>query len=78
MIEHIISQMEEERGLDRAAAIADMRFDFIQKLVDETVVKPQESRGARAQPEDRPRTDRKIYGDPGVCRHYGTGIFPYV
>ena len=44
MIEHIICQMEEERGLDRAAAIADMRFDFIQKLVDETVVKPQESR----------------------------------
>ncbi len=44
MIEHIISQMEEERGLDRSAAIADMRFDFIRKLVDATVVKPQESR----------------------------------
>lgn len=44
MIEHIISQMEEERGLDRAAAIADMRFSFIQKLVDQCVVKPRESR----------------------------------
>lgn len=44
MMEHIICQMEEERGIDRAAAIADMRFDFIQKLVDETVVKPKESR----------------------------------
>jgi ferrous iron transport protein B len=44
MIEHIICQMEEERGLDRAAAIADMRFSFIQKLVAETVIKPQESR----------------------------------
>ena len=33
MIEHIISQMEEERGLDRTAAIADMRFTFINKLV---------------------------------------------
>ncbi len=44
MIEHIICQMEEERSLDRAAAIADMRFDFIRKLVEETVVKPQESR----------------------------------
>ena len=44
MIEHIISQMEEERGLDRAAAIADMRFSFIQKLVDQTVVKPRESK----------------------------------
>ena len=44
MIEHIVSQMEEERGLDRAAAIADMRFSFIKKVVDATVVKPRESR----------------------------------
>jgi ferrous iron transport protein B len=44
MLEHIICQMEEERGLDRAAAIADMRFGFIQKLVNRTVVRPQESR----------------------------------
>lgn len=44
MLEHIIRQMEEERGLDRAAAIADMRFTFIQNLVAETVVKPGESR----------------------------------
>lgn len=44
MVEHIICQMEEERGIDRSAAIADMRFDFIQKLVDETVVKPKESK----------------------------------
>lgn len=44
MLEHIICQMEEERGLDRAAAIADMRFTFIRKLVEETVVKPKESK----------------------------------
>ena len=44
MLEHIITQMEEERGLDRAAAIADMRFSFIQKLVDQTVIKPKESK----------------------------------
>ena len=44
MIEHIICQMEEERSLDRAAAMADMRFSFISKLCDETVVKPHESR----------------------------------
>ena len=44
MIEHIICQMETERGVDRAAAIADMRFDFIHALCDATVVKPQESR----------------------------------
>ena len=44
MIEHIIVQMEQERGLDRAAAIADMRFNFIQELVAQTVVKPHESK----------------------------------
>lgn len=44
MIEHIISQMEEERGLDRSAAIADMRFSFIEKLSKTTVVKPKESK----------------------------------
>ena len=44
MLEHIIVQMETERGLDRAAAIADMRFAFIKELVDATVVKPRESR----------------------------------
>ena len=43
-LEHIIQQMERERGLDRAAAIADMRFGFIQNLVDQTVVKPHESK----------------------------------
>ncbi len=44
MIEHIVSQMEEERGLDRAAAIADMRFRFIEKVCAATVIKPRESR----------------------------------
>ncbi len=44
MVEHIVEQMEEERGLDRAAAIADMRFAFIAKVVSRTVVKPAESR----------------------------------
>ena len=44
MLEHIICQMEEERGLDRAAAIADMRFAFIQKLCQQTVVRPRESK----------------------------------
>lgn len=44
MLEHIVCQMETERGLDRAAAIADMRFTFIEKICRETVVKPKESR----------------------------------
>ena len=44
LVERIVAQMEEERGLDRAAAIADMRFAFIGKVVSRTVVKPEASR----------------------------------
>ena len=43
-LEHIRKQMEKERGLDRAAAIADMRFSFIQKVSDTAVIKPRESK----------------------------------
>lgn len=43
-LEHIICQMEKERGMDRAAAIADMRYQFITKVCRETVVKPKESK----------------------------------
>ena len=44
MIEHIVSQMENERALDKSAAIADMRFRYIRKLCDNTVIRPHESR----------------------------------
>ena len=44
MIDHIVMQLEKERGLDRSAAIADMRFSFIRKLVEEAVTKPTESK----------------------------------
>ena len=44
MMEHIILQMEAERGLDRSAAIADMRFRFIKETCRETVIKPRQSR----------------------------------
>lgn len=44
LLEHIVLQMEKERGLDRSAAIADMRFDYIEKAVATTVVKPRESK----------------------------------
>ena len=44
MLRHIICQMEEERGMDQAAAIADMRFAFIQQICGATVVKPHESK----------------------------------
>ena len=44
MVEHIVLQMETERGLDRSAAIADMRFAYIQKVCQRTVKKPRESK----------------------------------
>ena len=43
-LEHIITQMEEESGKDRMAALADMRFQFIEELCEQTVVKPSESK----------------------------------
>lgn len=43
-IEHIVVQMEKERGLDRSAAIADMRFAYIKKVCESTVKKPRESK----------------------------------
>ena len=44
MIEHIVVQMEEECGMDRASAIADMRFAYIEDVCKNTVVKPRESK----------------------------------
>lgn len=44
MLEHIVLQLEKERGLDHNAAIADMRFSFIEKVCRQTVVKPKESK----------------------------------
>ena len=44
LIEHAVVQMEKEGGMDRAAAIADMRFDFIERVCEKTVEKPRESR----------------------------------
>ncbi|MCI6375311.1 MAG: ferrous iron transport protein B [Clostridiales bacterium] len=59
MLEHIIVQMEQERGLDRAAAIADMRFSFISKVCQAAVVHPHESREhARSERIDRVLTGR--------------------
>ena len=47
MIEHVVLQMENESKMDRSAAIADMRFDFIEKVCEKTVKKPQESKERR-------------------------------
>ena len=44
LLEHIALQMESERGLDRSAAIADMRFEFIEKVCESCIIKPRESR----------------------------------
>lgn len=51
MIEHIIVQMEAESGMDRSAAIADMRFDFIERVVERNVVKP-------CEPKERVRSEK--------------------
>ena len=54
MVEHIVTQMEAERKLDRSAAIADMRFEFIEKVCGQTVTKPRESKErARSRKVDR-------------------------
>ncbi len=58
MLEHIVLQMETERGLDRAAAIAEMRFAFIEKVCNATVVKPRVSR----EKERSMRLDRILTG----------------
>ncbi len=44
MVEKIIRQMEEECGMDRSAAMADMRYTFIRRLCHQTVIKPKESK----------------------------------
>lgn len=73
-LEHIICQMEKERGLDRAAAIADMRFGFIEKVCRQTVVKPRESREhQRSVKIDRP-SYRNLHGDSGIYCNHGSGI----
>jgi ferrous iron transport protein B len=58
MIEHILVQMEKERGLDRRAAIADMRFHFIEEVTDACVIKPTESKEQRRSE----RADRILTG----------------
>ena len=58
-LEHIITQMETERGMDRSAAIADMRFRFINKVCSETLIRPAESKGhVRSRKIDRVLTGR--------------------
>ena len=61
-----MSVMEKERGLDRSAAIADMRFTFIEKICESTVVKPKESR-ERIRSE---RIDRKTVKDQGIFKEF--------
>ena len=59
MLEHIVLQMETERGLDRSAAMADMRFTYIYKVCDHCVTRPHESRERlRSQKLDRVLTGK--------------------
>ena len=75
MLEHIVSQMETERGLDRNAAMAEMRFAFIQKVCDQTVKKPDESRErVRSEKADRILTG-KFTGIPAFILIMGVVFF---
>ena len=59
MLEHIVLQMEKERGLDASAAIADMRFDYIERVCDACLIRPRESREhARSRKMDRVLTGK--------------------
>jgi len=59
MLEHIVKQMESERGLDHSAAVAEMRFDFIRRVCQSSVIKPHESKEhMRSQKIDRILTGR--------------------
>ena len=58
-LDHLVLQMEKERGMDRSASIADMRFAFIRKVCDASVIKPKESRERiRSEKIDRVLTGR--------------------
>ena len=59
LLDHLVIQLEKERGLDRKAAIADMRFDFIMKACGECVIKPKVNKGsAKSQRIDRVLTGK--------------------
>lgn len=59
MLEHVVREMEHEGGMDRAAAIADMRFDFIERVCEKNVVKPRQSKErVRSEKIDRILTGR--------------------
>ena len=74
MLESVVAQMEDERGLDRAAAIAEMRYAFINKVVSSTVVKPAESREhARSVAIDRVLTGKARLRLAGRTLEFGQG-----
>ena len=76
-VEHIISQMEEEAGQDRMAALADMRFSFIEEVCGASVVKPHESvEHLRSVAADRILTGK--YTAIGVYRHHGSRVLDHV
>ena len=77
LLEDISRQTEEETGLDRAAAIAQMRFAYIEDVCSESVIKPKESREhLRSRKIDRFLTG-KYTGIPAFCWNYGSCILAY-
>jgi ferrous iron transport protein B len=77
LLEHCVVEMETETGLDRNAALADMRYTFIEKVVAASVVKCHESREHRRH-EDRPGAHRQIHGHTRVSRRHVPGVLAHL
>ena len=74
LLGHTIAELESETGLDREAALADMRFNFIERLCDKTVVRPGESREHKRSVAIDTHPDRQIHRPALLYRHYGAGV----
>lgn len=77
LLEHINLQMEEECKVDRSSAVAGMRFNYIQRACEDTVLKPLRA-GSGCEAGRLIVSDRKIYRDSGIYRNYGTGILAHI
>ena len=76
LIEHTVIEMEHETGLDRNAALADMRYNFIEKVCGECVVKAKESREHRRSMQIDKVLTHTYLCHSAVYRNYGTGVLP--
>ena len=74
-IEHAVLQMEEERGLDRQAALADMRYNFIEQVCRKTVVRCAESKEHRRSVRIDSVLTHRVFRYPDFPRHHAGRFF---